>query len=260
MRSAQSAVPLRRLGPDLLATYLESPSEPDEYGNKWQYNSRSDRHSKVGCWGIALDLLTHSALLREHALSGKVVLGVNHSMTDFQTHRKKKLDLVIARPSSDVPYGGPTFRSLATAYGVRLSQQAHAALQGVPDIPIASVGAVHIALEAKAAMTAHQKARPRLYDELNSSHLCVHGASEQALAIGYVQVNAAKSFVSSVSNPFSVSLQEPRVTTHTQPRAVLQVLEKVGELPRRTGRSGVGFDGIGVTVLELRIAGGQSGC
>ena len=37
-------------------------------------------------------------------------------------------------------------------------------------------------------MTAHTRALPRLYDELNSSHLCVHGASRQALAIGFVVI------------------------------------------------------------------------
>ena len=45
---------------------------------------------------MALDLLSTSALLVRHAEQGKVVLGVNHSMSDFQTGRRKKLDLVIA--------------------------------------------------------------------------------------------------------------------------------------------------------------------
>ena len=67
-------------------------------------------------------------------------------------------------------------------------------LDGLPDMPVASpVGAVLVALEAKACMTAHVKSLPRLYDELNSSHLCVHGASGPgSFAIAYVQVNQAR--------------------------------------------------------------------
>src|ERR1700722_14571492 len=47
---------------------------------------------------------------------------------------------------------------------------------------------------AEAAMTAFIRALPRLYDELNSSHLCTHGASRQALAVGYCD----RQFVSAV--------------------------------------------------------------
>ena len=58
------------------------------------------------------------------------------------------------------------------------------------------VGSVLMAMEAKACMTEHSKAGPRLYDELNSSHGIVHGASANALAVGFVMINAAHTFVS----------------------------------------------------------------
>ncbi|ROR83049.1 hypothetical protein SAMN06295974_3547 [Plantibacter flavus] len=243
-------------GPQILANFLSTPGDPDMYGNRWQYNSRSDRHSKVGCWGVAFDLLNQSAVLRDHARRGLVVLGVNHTMRDFETHREKALDLVVARPSGPVSQKGPTFKGLASSYGIPLTSAEQGLLDKLPDIRVSSVGAVLIALEAKAAMTAHQKARPRLYDELNSSHLCVHGASNQALAIAYVQVNAAEVFMSSVSNPFSLNDMPARVTRHRQPKDVEGILSKVAELPRRSGTSGVGFDGIGVTVLSFENRGG----
>ncbi len=41
-------------GPEILARYLSTPGDPDKHGNAWQYHPRSDRHSKVGCWGVAL--------------------------------------------------------------------------------------------------------------------------------------------------------------------------------------------------------------
>ena len=68
-----------------------------------QYHSRSDHHSKLCCWAIAFDLLATSSLLRQHVAEGKVCIGVNHTMVDFKTNRKKNLDLVIARPALDHP-------------------------------------------------------------------------------------------------------------------------------------------------------------
>jgi hypothetical protein len=243
-------------GPDILVRRLQTPGEPDKYGNRWQYHSRSDRHSKVGCWGIALDLLSASTLLRGHVEQGKVVLGVNHTMRDFATGRKKDLDLVIARPDGPVPPKAPTFSDLAKRYGVELTNEEQGLLDALPVLRVGPVGAVLVALEAKACMTAHVKALPRLYDELNSSHLCVHGASKQALAIAYVQLNAATEFVSPIINNRPLDERPAEVTRHNQPGDALRVLQKVAEIPRRSASSEVGFDGVGVTVLDFRNDGG----
>lgn len=243
-------------GPEILARYLATPGPPDKYGNRWQYHSRSDRHSKVGSWGVALDLLATSSLMRRHAVEGKIVMGVNHTMTDFATGRKKDLDLVIARPQGPVADAGVSFSSLGRHYGIVLSDLEQGVLDALPDLPVAPVGAVLVALEAKACMTAHVKSLPRLYDELNSSHLCVHGASRQALAIGYVQVNNSTEFLSPVVNNRSLAGVEPQVTLHRQPSDTERVLRKVAEIPRRSASSEVGFDGIGVTVLNFRNDGG----
>lgn len=243
-------------GPDILARFLQRLGPPDKYGNRWQYHSRSDRHSKVGSWGIALDLLTTSSLLRRHAQEGKIVMGVNRTMTDFATGRQKDLDLVIARPTGD---GGATrrnFAGMAAQYGIELNDLESGILEALPALPVGPIGAVLVALEAKACMTAHVKSLPRLYDELNSSHLCVHGASRQALAIGYVQVNAAPEFVSPVINNRPLGLEPRVITRHRQPADTERVLDKVGEIPRRSASSESGFDGIGVTVLDLRNDGG----
>ena len=241
------------LGPSLLVRFLEIPGQPDKHGTAWQYHSRSDRHSKVGSWGVALDLLATSSLLRRHASDGKIVMGVNQTMRDFATSRQKDLDLVIARSSGDDGRVVGTFAGLADTYGAPLSDGERAILADLPSVPVASVvGAVLVALEAKACMTAHVKSLPRLYDELNSSHLCVHGASRQALAIGYVQVNAATEFVSPVINSRGAVNGVFEVTKHRQPSDTLRVLTKVAEIPRRSASSEVGFDGVGITVLDLR--------
>ncbi|WP_112274912.1 hypothetical protein [Lentzea terrae] len=244
-------------GPRLLARYLQNPGEPDRYGNKWQYHPRSDRHSKVGCWGVALDLLIESPLLRAHAEQGKIVLGVNHSMTDYATGRKKKLDLVIARPADVDQKVKLSFSGLAEKFKIPLTQAEQDALSSLPELRVAPVSSVLIALEAKACMTEHIKSLPRLYDELNSSHVCVHGATKQALAIGYVQINAASEYISPTRNAFSLDEREPEVSRHDQPRVAQAVLQKIREIPRRSASSEVGFDSIGVTVLDFRNDGGS---
>lgn len=242
------------IGPDLLARFLSELGPPDKYGNRWQYHSRSDRHSKVGCWGVAFDLLEHSALMQSHAEQGKVVLGVNHEMRDFQTGRKKDLDLVLARPDSSARSDERTFRGLIDQYGIDLTTEEKERLHKLPDLQVAPVGAVLVALEAKATMTAHVKSLPRLYDELNSSHLAIHGASSQALAIAYAQVNAATEFISSnPENCLRLANGMPvNVSKHKQPADTQRVLDKIAEIRRRSARKGDGFDAIGISVFELR--------
>lgn len=119
-------------GPDILATFLSKLGPEDKYGQRWQYNSRSDRHSKVGCWGIALDLLSQSALMQRHALDRKIVMGVNHPMRDFKNNREKVLDLVIARPSEEPNPSSATFRTLADQYEIALSAAEARTLTALP--------------------------------------------------------------------------------------------------------------------------------
>lgn len=210
----------------------------------WQYHSRSDLHSKVACWGVLFDLLQQSALLKKHIAAGKVVFGINHEMSDYKSGRKKDLDLVLARPVEQTRT--TTFSDLAARFFVELTPQQQLILGSLPVLCSGGVGTVLVALEAKAAMTAHQKALPRLYDELQSSHVAVHGSSAQALAVGLVIVNAAPTFISPDLNKVG-----PRntVTAHNQPVSAAQVIAKVDQLPRSSHVGDVGFDGLGVVVI-----------
>lgn len=222
-------------------------------GTEWQYHSRSDRHSKVACWGVMLDLLSTSALLRDHVADGKVVFGVNHSMHDFVNDQRKDLDLVIARPGEAQPGRRPrTFAELGEQYGVVLDDGDRRALDELPQVAEGSVGSVLVALEAKACMTEHSKARPRLYDELNSSHQIVHSSSNQALAVGFVMVNAADEFLSPGRNQALAYGAAEVVNHHRQPAALEATLDKVAQLPRRSDHSARGYDGLGVVVVDMR--------
>lgn len=236
-------------GPEILAASMSVPQPRGKSRELWQYHSRSDLHSKVACWGVFFDMLRTSALLSEHASVGKVIFGVNFEMRDFSTGRKKNLDLVIARPSGNEASSERTLRDLANQWGVVLSRPQEAELA---DLPLITEGAlagsgVLVALEAKAAMTAHSKARPRLYDELNSSHLTVHGASNQALAVGLVMVNESDTFVSPERQRDD---GRDVVSRHLQPGDAEGIIRKVEEIPRRASATHNGFDGLGIVVVR----------
>jgi len=233
-------------GPDIIVSSLSVPYPRGPSKTPWQYHSRSDHHSKVACWAVLFDLLQQSALMRSHATNGKIVFGINHELRDFATARKKVLDLVIARPAGEATK--ETLVDLAQRYRVVLNRVQAAKLAALPDLSRAPVGAVLMALEAKAAMTEHVKALPRLYDELNSSHQTVHGASRQALAVGLVMVNAASTFVSPDLNKTPGA---PVVLSrHSQPAAAAAVVAKVREIPRRTASATEGYDGLGIIVIS----------
>lgn len=243
-------------GPRILVASMisrEGSPKPFKHGNRWQYHSRSDHHSKIACWGLMFDLLNYSSLLRTQAEAGLVGFGLNHEMRDFGTDRKKDLDLVICRPRSDAGTGGKkasNFVERAAEIGAVLDSESQTALRSLPTVRQFPVGTVHVAVEAKACMTAHIKSLPRLYDELNSSHLAIHGNSSHAIAVGLGLVNNAATFISPGRNDFDLSENEPVVSEHNQPRETLRVIEKWGEIRRRTRTEESGFDAFGITVVE----------
>lgn len=244
------------LGPRILVdSMIPRSGKPFKHASVWQYHPRSDHHSKIACWGLLLDLLIDCPLLRRHAEAELVGFGLNHEMRDFRTSRKKNLDLVVCRPRSEPAQAARkrrTFAERGREIGAVLGSQAAAALGSLPTLREFPVGAVHLAVEAKACMTAFAKARPRLYDELNSSHLAIHGNSEHTIAAGLVLVNIAGEFVSPTSNDFDLSKHPTKVSSHNQPRDAASVIEKIAEVPRRSSEGEGGFDALAITVIDCR--------
>lgn len=227
------------------------PQPRGKDGGLWQYHSRSDLHSKVACCGVFLDLMATSALLREHVRDGKVVVGVNHPMLDFVNNKKKNLDLVLARPGTDPnPGRARPMPELFAQWAVDLDRAQRELFASLPVASEGPVGSVLVAMEAKACMTEHSKAGPRLYDELNSSHGIVHASSANALAVGFVMINAAETFVSPDRNRRLRPGEARESTAHKQPHAVEAALLSVGQLPRRSDASARGYDGLGIVVVD----------
>lgn len=100
-------------------------------------------------------------------------------------------------------------------------------------------------------MTEHQKALPRLFDELNSSQLTVHGSSETALAAGFVCINASETYLSPDRNKRPLD-GAPTETHHNQPKAAAITIDKVRQLPRRVRESEAGYDALGIVVVKCR--------
>lgn len=238
-------------GPSIIASTLSVERPFGTSGALYQYHSRSDHHSKVTCWAIAFDLLATSALLREDARQGRVTIGINHRMVDFNLRKQKDLDLVIARPA-DNPDDSPDGLSLATLASrlqIRMTPEQQNLFSMLPDVRAGPVGSVLAALEAKACMTEHGKAGPRLFAELDSSQQTVHGAADHAVAVGLAMVNIAPTFISpGRQTPGS----EPVITHHRQPEAVAGVIKRIRELPRRSRPGSEGFDALGILVIDLR--------
>ena len=193
---------------------------------------------------MLFDLLANSALLRQHVADGKVVFGLDHQMHDYAANRSKNLDLVIARPHE----GGWTskrqprrFSELPDLFDMDLTEAQRSVLASLPDPVEGAVGAVHLALEAKACMTAFSKSYPRLYDELNSSHAVIHGASNRALAVGLAIINVADEFVSPVGNGTATT---SRVTRSERSR-------RSSSCRAASGDEGVGYDGLGIVLVDL---------
>jgi hypothetical protein len=201
------------------------------------------------------DLLLTSQLLRRHVQEGRVGFGINHQMRDFVHDRKKNLDMVLCTPASDGRRPPGDFAGLVAEYEIDLTADEQIKLAALPTLSKTPVGSVLMALEAKAAMTAHQRALPRLYDELNSSHLTVHGATEQAIAAGFVMVNIAERYLSPDLNK-KHRATDPDWSTHRQPRDAQLVVDKVRQLPRRARVGDTGYDALAIVVVEAANDGG----
>jgi hypothetical protein len=106
------------------------------------------------------------------------------------------------------------------------------------------VGNVLVALEAKAAMTAHVRATPRLFDELTSAFTCITGSSQHAVAVGLVMINGSEEFVSTDRNKEGFDPARPVITFERQPNGAQVILDRVKKLRVRGHTTEHGYDAV----------------
>ena len=118
-------------------------------------------------------------------------------------------------------------------YDIRLPDRERTQLRRITASRASTRRFAVMALKAKACMTAHQRALPRLYDELNSSHLIVHGAPTKLSPLGFAMVNAGRKIL--LSPDLNKKNRSPIPNgAHTQPRDAQLAIDKIKQLPRRS--------------------------
>lgn len=201
---------------------------------------------------MMFDLLRHCPLMRKHATDGKIGFGINHIMTDFTSGRPKALDLVISIPRNDVTEKPASFASLVKEQQIVLSREGKTELNGLPPLFRRPVGDVLMALEAKAAMTAHGKAGPRLFDELTSAWRCINGSAPQAIAVGVAMVNASAEFISPKRNQFSLEEKPAVWNVEKQPRSAEKSHHRVRTVKVRENVNDSGYDAKAILTIVAR--------
>ena len=104
---------------------------------------------------------------------------------------------------------------------------------------------------------------PKLYDELNSSHLTVHGATDQAISAGFVMVNIAEVYLSPDRNKGD-GVGDPVLNRHNQPRDATLAVDKVKQIARRSRIGLEGYDALAIVIVDchndgspVRLVSGQ---
>lgn len=231
--------------------------KPFAHGRSWQYHSRSDRHSKTGCWAVLFDLLLNCPLMQSHAAAGKIGIGINHAVLNASAGKKKNLDFVIQRinvanPPKPRIKGAKDFAGLVSELNIVLSPQEQAMLAALPSVMLLSApnAPVLMALEMKACMTEHIKSIARLFDELNSSHSLVHAASNGALAAGWIVINSSSKFKSPMRNNFPVGVMNESVSEHKPGVAATLAATMAAGLPLFSTTNMNGFDALGISIVS----------
>lgn len=212
------------LAPEKFAKWMTNHSHTDQYGT-WHYHPRSDEHSKALAKMVVSDLLDRCQVLRDQAARGEVAYGVNLRYTWPSTNKAKTLDLAIGVPAT------PPQMVMGDIAIPKVSLLRH----------------VLLSCEAKAVMTEHVKSKPRVFDELSSSHEIVHSGDQNAIAAGITVVNIADTFISPTRQKIPGQLI---VSKHRQPHVAAAMIQQLRGLHIRDSVGQVGFDAYATFVVN----------
>lgn len=217
---------LAPLAPERFARWLNDFRHKDQKtGLVYRYHSRSDAHSVALCEAVVQDLFVSCPTLARQSEKGQLVYGINFKIESPVTRKSKTLDLAIGLPKG-------TDRVMEVGGGL---------IKG-------EIGTLLFSCEAKTVMTEHGKSKPRVYDELSSSHGIIHGGWPQAIATGITVINIAKTFVSPLRN--QVPGAPVNVSKHNQPKVAGDMVHHLRGLQVRNELGKVGFDAYASIVVE----------
>jgi len=231
------------LGQTILARAM-SGMRSGKHGEQFQYNSRSDHHSKVACWTLLFDAVRECDVIEKHARSGLLGFGINYEMVG---PINKTLDMVLTRvPSTREAVHRTTFVDLAKRWNIPLEEKELAWLSGFGNFvhdDAADDLEVVLALEAKACMTAHVKALPRLHAEILATGFLAKRSTPRCIVVSYTLINSAETFLPSGEG-------EPK--RHKQPQDAQRVLDMLANaIPlSRDHNNLVGYDVVGASILR----------
>jgi len=232
-------------GQDILARTMSIATSRGDKAGLWQYHSRSDAHSKVACWTLLFDALIECDILRSHAEQGKLGFGINFEMVGPIS---KTLDLVLTRvPPNRLDRSRRTFATLADQFRIVLDAEDQRLLNLMPTIAHdddQDNSEVVLALEAKACMTEHIKAMPRLHAEILATGYLAKRAMPRCIVVSYTLINTASTF----RTPSGAG----KTNHHSQPSDTNRVIEMLAQaIPlARDMNNLIGYDVVGTTAMH----------
>lgn len=233
-------------GPTILARSMSIATRRGKSPRSWQYHSRSDSHSKIACWTLLFDFLLECDVVREAAARGRLGFGINHVMVG---PINKTLDMVLTVvPPRRSSTKRKTFAGEVEALGVELDDADRIALADLPVIYMDrkdDASEVAVAVEAKACMTKHVSAIPRLFAEILATGYLAKRAAPRCISVSYSLINAASTFVSPSG--------KNEVTRHNQPEDTHRVVQMLSTaIPTANDSREYGYDVVGATVVDCR--------
>lgn len=230
------------LAPEKFVKWMTSYIHIDRrFGHVYRYHPRSGAHSTALCTFVLQDLIDRCRVLKEQAERDEIVYGINQRFFWSSTGKSKTLDLALGPPdASELP-----------SLGSPVDTERKGMVQQLPSLDRSirrgKFADVLLSCEAKSVMTEHGKSKPRVYDELSSSHEIVHQGCQDAIATGITVVNIAETFISPLRQNAS---RELSISKHKQPDAAAGMVEHLRRLAIRDGVGSVGFDAYATFVVE----------
>lgn len=224
--AAATTLPLMTTAPERFVEWMSTHTATDKkHGRKvYRYHPRSDEHSKKLCQLVLDDLLRACPVLADHA-KRRIIVGEINAKYVFANGKVKNLDLALGTPADPV-------------------------VEPVRPTPIMSgrIASLRVSIEAKQCMTEHSKSKPRIFDELSSSHEIVHQGAAGAVAAGIVAINIASRFASPLRQKNKRGPLE--FTEHRQPAVAESMVNHLRGLKMSDQSGDVGFDAFATIVIN----------